>query len=186
MLHALPFGETTLNYSLNQTRRSRRMRISIDADASITVRAQPPMSQRYIEGVLVARQGWILKTIEIIRRRGVVIRIAHDPAAYKKYKKTALEFVCKKIEEFNRAGEFSFSTISIRNQRKRWGSCSKNGNIIFNYKLLFLPDELSAYVVVHELCHLKQHNHSRAFWQEVGRKIPDYRERIAALRKFII
>ncbi|NCA94384.1 MAG: M48 family peptidase, partial [Sphingobacteriia bacterium] len=70
---------------------------------------------------------------------------------------------------------FEFKKISIRSQRTRWGSCSQAGNLNFNYKLIYLPDKIIDYVIVHELCHLDEFNHSRRFWFLVSEIIPDYR-----------
>ncbi|MEI6305051.1 MAG: M48 family metallopeptidase [Candidatus Taylorbacteria bacterium] len=66
--------------------------------------------------------------------------------------------------------------IAIRNQKSRWGSCSKKGNLNFNYKLVFLEPSIRDYVIVHEICHIKEFNHGRGFWDLVAETVPDYRE----------
>ena len=74
----------------------------------------------------------------------------------------------------------------MRNQKTRLGSCSSNGNLNFNNRLLFVPKELVDYVVVHELAHRKEMNHSNAFWNVVEKYMPDYEERRKKLREYHI
>jgi len=102
---------------------------------------------------------------------------------YVKHKKTARVLVMERVEYFNRIFRFSFSRIAVRNQKTRWGSCSRKGNLNFNVKMLFLPQYLIDYIVVHELCHLKHMNHSKEFWQLVATAIPDFAARKKELKK---
>jgi predicted metal-dependent hydrolase len=101
---------------------------------------------------------------------------------YLEYRKQAEEYIKTKLENFNQFYGFHFEAISIRNQRTRWGSCSRKGNLNFNYKLLFLPEHMADYVIVHELCHLGEFNHSRRFWNLVAKKIPDYKNIVREMR----
>jgi len=94
---------------------------------------------------------------------------------YLAYKSQAEKLVRGKVGRFNGFYKFEFHRISIRNQKTRWGSCSSRGNLNFNYKIIFLPDQMADYIVAHELCHLKEMNHSRRFWDLVARTIPDYK-----------
>ncbi len=102
---------------------------------------------------------------------------------YLKHKEDARFLVEKRIIEFNKFYNFSYKKISIRNQRTRWGSCSKNGNLSFNYKIALLSPKMADYIIVHELCHLGEFNHSRNFWSLVEKTIPDYKEIRQALRR---
>ena len=106
-------------------------------------------------------------------------------AEYKKYKDQALALAQRRLAEFNLFYGYQIGRVSIKNQKTRWGSCSKKGNINFNYRIATLPDRLADYLVVHELCHLGEFNHSQQFWDLVAKTIPDYRERRRELRAIL-
>lgn len=91
-----------------------------------------------------------------------------------KHKEEALRFISSKIDYYNNIYGFDFNRISIRNQKTRWGSCSSKKNLNFNYRILFLPERMADYIIVHELFHLKEMNHSRKFWNLVAEVVPDY------------
>ena len=80
----------------------------------------------------------------------------------------------------------TYGRITIRDQKTRWGSCSSEGNLNFNCRLLFVPDRIVDYVVIHELAHRRFMNHSKAFWKEVEKYMPDYKERKKLLSRFAI
>ena len=114
----------------------------------------------------------------IVRRR---VRSRKPTVATKRrfaeHKEAARAMVHARLTYFNRHYGLTYKRVTIRAQRSRWGSCSKKGNLNFNFALLFLPPELCDAVIVHELCHLKEFNHGKAFWKLVGETIPDYAER---------
>lgn len=99
-----------------------------------------------------------------------------------KHKEAARAMIHARLAYFAPLCEVKYGRVAIRNQRRRWGSCSSLGNLNFNYRLVFLPSELCDYVVVHELCHLKQMNHGPLFWAEVGKVLPNYLELEAQLK----
>jgi hypothetical protein len=68
-----------------------------------------------------------------------------------------------------------YAAVKVSHARKRWGSCSTKGSLNFSWRLMMAPPEMIDYVIVHELAHLKHHNHSAAFWQEVAKQMPAYR-----------
>jgi len=94
---------------------------------------------------------------------------------YKDNKEKARQVILERLDYFAPLCEVRFKRVAIRDTKRNWGSCSSLGNLNFNYKLLFLPDCLRDYVIVHELCHLKELNHSQKFWNEVEKILPDYK-----------
>lgn len=98
-------------------------------------------------------------------------------------RKKAAEVLKDRIEFYRKILRVSPEKISIRSQKSRWGSASKDGNLNFNCNLLKAPMEIVDYVVVHELCHLRVYNHSRAFWKLVESIVPDFREKRRWLKR---
>lgn len=96
---------------------------------------------------------------------------------YLRHKEAARALVHARVAHFIAYGMLTPNRIAIRNQKTRWGSCSKQGNLNFHYKLVLLPLELADYVIVHELCHLHEFNHSARFWELVAALLPDYVQR---------
>ena len=96
---------------------------------------------------------------------------------YLAQKERARELVHQKLLTLNKHYGMVFNKVAIRNQRSRWGSCSKKGNLNFNYRIIYLPEALQDYLIVHELCHLAMFNHSKQFWALVAEVIPDHMAR---------
>jgi predicted metal-dependent hydrolase len=88
----------------------------------------------------------------------------------------AKALVHERLAFFNQHYGYSINKIAIRNQKTRWGSCSSKGNLNFNYKIIYLPPEAQDYLIVHELVHLKEFNHSKRFWDLVLETIPNCKE----------
>ncbi len=102
---------------------------------------------------------------------------------YLRHKEDARNLVKARLAHYNTHYGFCFGRVAIRDQRSRWGSCSSKGNLNFNYRILFLPEHLLDLVIVHELCHLREMNHSADFWALVAQTIPDHKERRRVLSK---
>ena len=154
--------------------------IQVNSDLSVTVRAPRSASEKDIEEILKKKEAWISKHIEKIKKtkerleaestekltREKVIALAEE----------ALKVIPERVEYFAKVIGVTYGKITIRNQKTRWGSCSSKGNLNFNCLLMLAPSEVLDYVVVHELCHRKQMNHSKAFWLEVEKLLPNYKE----------
>ncbi|MCK5609761.1 M48 family metallopeptidase [Candidatus Pacearchaeota archaeon] len=92
------------------------------------------------------------------------------------YRKKAEEVIHDRLQFFNEHYQFRYNRVTLRNQKTRWGSCSSRGNLNFNWRLIMAPIEVIDYVVAHELCHLKEMNHSSRYWALVEQAIPDYKK----------
>ena len=114
------------------------------------------------------------------RRRRPVSR--QERKHYELHKEAARSKVLARLRLYGERYGVTWNRVAIRDQRRRWGSCSSRGNLNFNYRLIFLPDHLFDYIIVHELCHLKEMNHGPAFWSLVAKECPQYEAMIAELR----
>jgi predicted metal-dependent hydrolase len=101
---------------------------------------------------------------------------------YLAHKEQARAVVKKKLEYWNQFYNLEFKRVAIRNTRRSWGSCTSLKNLNFSYRLIFLPEHLQDYIIVHELCHLQELHHKDSFWLLVGEQMPDYTERIRELK----
>lgn len=172
-----------INYTLRQSPRARHLRITVNCDASVVVTTPFFFSQNKLEHFLREKSDWIRKKVEYFRRAGEGARLVpRGKRSYREYKEPAREFVHQKLTELNQHYHFSFNRVAIKNHSSRWGSCSRQKNLNFNYRILFLSKELAEYVVAHELCHLAEMNHSKKFWALVASAVPDFKERRKKLR----
>ena len=101
---------------------------------------------------------------------------------YQIHKEAARELVLARLLHHNEHYNLTWNRVAIRNQRRCWGSCTSLKNLNFSYKLLFLPEHLLDYIIVHELCHLVELNHGRRFWALVAERVPNYKECMRELR----
>ena len=160
--------------------------IQVNSDLTVTVRAPKYVSEKYIEQILREKESWIRKHIDEIKAKkaqheaGDVKPLTRDEL--QKLADEAVEYIPKRVEHFAKIIGVDYGRITIRNQKTRWGSCSSKGNLNFNCLLMLTPPEVIDYVVVHELCHRKEMNHSKAFWSEVEKVIPNYKEYVEWLK----
>lgn len=112
----------------------------------------------------------------------ILPRLRRGTRKYEKAKEAARALALARLSHWNSSYNHEYRRVFIRKQRTIWGTCSARKNLSFNYRIVFLPPHLIDYVIVHELCHLAQLNHSPAFWALVGRAIPNHRELRKELR----
>ncbi|HAZ29433.1 TPA: hypothetical protein DCY43_01605 [candidate division WWE3 bacterium] len=109
-----------------------------------------------------------------------------SPKDYLRCKEAARDLVLTRLNYFNSFYSFTWNRIAIKNTTRRWGSCSKKRNLNFCYKVVLLDPGLADYIIVHELCHLGQFNHSAKYWELVARAIPDYKKQRLQLKAMSI
>ena len=158
--------------------------VQIRADGTVIARAPLRMPKDRILYFLSEKASWIrmqqgrMQERENMRQQA---RIHLDAAQEKELRERAKSVLAQRTAYFARQVGVTYGRITVRDQKTRWGSCSQTGNLNFNFRLILAPPEVLDYVVVHELCHRRQMNHSAQFWQEVAQVLPDSRKRKAWL-----
>ena len=171
------------HYILKRSKRARYMRLSVQAGGAVVLTVPHRIDVATIERFLAKHTEWIEKASAKMRHfKSLPVSGRRD---YVRHKEAARRFITDRIAYWNKFYTFPHGRIAIKNTKRLWGSCSRKGNLNFSYALLFLPREIADYVVVHELCHLKEHNHSRAFWTLVAHKLPNYRMLRSELRRYL-
>lgn len=163
--------EKKVRYIVKKRKYQRRVNFIVHQDGSFIVTAPVSCSRKFIEEVMRKNEKWIIAQVGS-RQKNITI----DPAVVKYMKKALRPLVYAKLMQFNSYYGFPYKRVSIRNQKSRWGSCSSDGNLNFNCKMMCLRDELRDYIIVHELCHIAELNHSKKFWNLVECTVPNYRE----------
>ncbi len=169
-------------------RSSRRtLSVSVKADGHLLVRAPRRMPEMQIRLFLEEKKDWILKRAQKAQERSRYLEdhpenVLSD-ADIQKLADQAMQVIPAKVRHYAPLVGVTYGRITIRNQKTRWGSCSSKGNLNFNCLLMLAPEEVQDYVVVHELCHRKEMNHSARFWKEVEKVLPDYKKRVRWLKE---
>jgi len=176
MNRRIKINDVDIDYKVRKSRRAKRLRLAIYCDASIVVTLPNAVGESMVEKFLREKASWIFEKINYFSKHkgSVFANLTRDD--FLKKKDEVRKQVEDIIEKYNKNGEFEINGLRIRNQKTRWGSCSEKGNININYKIIYLNKRMAEYIVFHELCHLKEFNHSSKFWRLVSDRFPDYRE----------
>ena len=156
--------------------------IQIKTDGSVVVRAPLRLAKYRIERFVTEHEDWIRtqqKKAEKYREQVHVITEEERRDGILRAKKIFPE----RTAYFAKRMGVTYNRITIREQKTRWGSCSSAGNLNFNWRLVLMPPEILDYVVVHELAHRKEMNHSSKFWAIVEQEMLDYQERKQRLKE---
>jgi predicted metal-dependent hydrolase len=161
-------------YTLKQ-KKVRRMSVSVYYNGSIVVSVPMAVGEVRVAKFLDSKSAWIERALAKVKRFEGSTLLKGGKKEFATHKDEARNLVQARLEHFNKIYQFKYKKIFIRNQKSRWGSCSEMRNLSFNFRIVHLPTRLQDYLIVHELCHLKEMNHSERFWSEVARAIPSYK-----------
>ena len=169
--------ESAVEVSVIRSRR-RTVTLQITPEGRVVVRCPEGVSDREVKNFVRSKEQWLKS------------HLAKLPPALPKFTQEELEILteearcdlARRVSRYARQMGLTYGRITVRRQKSRWGSCSSQGNLNFNCLLMLTPPEIRDYVVVHELCHRKEMNHSARFWAEVDKILPDYEARRRWLR----
>ncbi len=183
IIKKITLNSEKIEYTVRKHRTAKRLKLAIYCDGNCVVTLPWRMGFLSADEFIRKNAQWVLEKMKTMKKIGKNSLFArHDHVEYLKLKEHAREMVAKRLEKFNAVYGFTYKGVAIRNQKTRWGSCSSKGNLNFNYKILLLPQRHADYIIVHELCHLKEFNHSKRFWNLVAQTIPEYEKIVEQLR----
>lgn len=176
------------NYILvyKKSKKARNLRITIREDGKVVVTVPRFFTLKSAEYFVSQKIDWIEKAWKEMQTHRSHRQTLGEAGDYHRYKYRALKKAKERIAFFAEEHGFEYKKVSVRNQTTRWGSCSSRGSLSIHYKIVFLPDHLCDYIIVHELCHLKEMNHSVKFWALVHSILPNYQSCRKDLRKFTL
>lgn len=166
----------TIEYDFKTSLLARQVRLTIHNDGSFVVTAPRRAPLHRIDNFIREKAPWIVATLERIGRARIAAPFNGTLEEFVMYKGAALTLARERLRYFNQVYKLPYAHVGIRNQKTRWGSCSKKGDLSFSYKIALLPPALADYIIVHELAHIRQFNHSHKFWALVAQTIPNYVE----------
>ncbi len=168
-----------MNVEIMKSKR-KTLAIEIKNDLRVIVRAPLFVSNIEIQRFVTEKSYWIEKTIEKVKAKNEQEKLNPVPKLTEEEIRAladkALDVIPKRVEYYAKIIGVEYGRITIRKQVSRWGSCSAKGNLNFNCLLMLCPKEVLDYVVIHELCHLKEMNHTQKFWTLVNRFCPKYEQ----------
>ena len=177
-------NEFSFEYTIRVSRRSKNVRLSVRPDGKVVITKPSYISQASVRKFVAQHQDWVKIQLKKCAANPAPLLGRRSRREYISHKEQSRILVYSLIRQSNALYGYSFRSVRISNQKTRWGSCSAQKNLNFNYKIIFLPPALQKYVIVHELCHLEELNHSERFWCLVSILLPDWRVLRRELKKY--
>ena len=169
-------------FSIVHSRR-KTMAVQVTRDGRVVVRCPMRVSDQAAMAFAESHEEWIEKHYREVKER-LEHQVSYTQKQVKEFRRMAAETLGERTAYWAGKMGVTYGRITIREQVTRWGSCSSKGNLNYNWKLILVPMELLDYVVVHELAHRREMNHSKQFWKIVEKELPDYRQRRKALKSY--
>lgn len=170
-----------ISYSIRKSTRAKRLRITVYCNCDIVVTLPYHKTISDAEVYLKQKAKWISEKLNFFKK-AKRFNAKNKLINFTNNKEEAYRLTIKIIKKFNTMYNFKYNKITIKNHKSKWGSCSSKGNLNFNYRIIFLPRRLAEYIVVHELCHIGELNHSRKYWNLVQKALPNYQALTRELR----
>lgn len=181
MMTEITLYDRKIPYSIRKSTRAKRLRIAVYHNCDVIVTLPHHKSVSDVDAYLKQKSKWISAKLDYFRRaKGIKIKNKSD--GFEQNQEEAYKLALRIIKKFNKVYNLKYKKITIKSHKTKWGSCSKKGNLNFNYRIVFLPRHLAEYIVVHELCHLKELSHGRKYWNLVGKTLPNYKNLIHELK----
>lgn len=174
-------------YKIQKSRR-KTWSLSLQPDGSLLIKIPLWLPHQEAFRLMEQKADWITEKYHKwqaanARKKASTLTDTQRKALEERYRKAAKEYFPARVAYYEKLLGVTHTSITIRDQKTRWGSCSARGGLNFNWRLMLAPPRILDYVVVHELCHRKEMNHSKAFWNAVEMILPDYKELRAWLRE---
>jgi len=169
-------GSWPLKLIMKSGGKSRRICLSVRGAHQAILSRPRWVSLHLAERFFWEKKDWVLSKMKYLEGKEALPHLPAGRGNYLKYKEAARKLILARVGYYGERLGLKYGKICVRDQKTRWGSCSKKGNLNFNYHLIFLEKREADYIIVHELCHLREFNHSEKFWGLVGKVMPDYLE----------
>lgn len=161
----------------------KKLVMTVEKDGTVIIKAPDCTPNKIIENFYRTNIDWIEKRKEE-HRKNALCGTPPTQREIKELKKQAAQTLSAMTEKYADKIGVQYKSIKITSAKKRWGSCKKDGCLCYSYRTMLLPEKCREYVVVHELCHLKEFNHSPCFYKQIEKILPDYKEREKAIKNF--
>lgn len=174
----LPIGERTYDVKMRKHHWSKNVSLKVSRTGQVAVSLPPRVPYSIGKNFVLSKKSWLEQKLS-----NIDVSVTTSVPTVKKREQARI-LTHHLLEQWNEFYGYSWNKVFIRNQSTRWGSCSAKGNLSFNWRIIELPVSLQNYLIVHELCHLKEHNHGKNFWSLVEHSLPNYKKLRKELKHF--